>query len=142
MCAGFPRYILKSIKFDKQGKGQDMCSLYLCFNLIYNVYNVFWACSDLKFDHNRTLKDLSYDGIFHMYTHLNCIFCAEAFKRSSIKKKYYRYYLSMKNFELYISNLEIRKLFLVLRLFFYSLYIFLIKHFSGNNNSDYAKRYR
>lgn len=87
MCAGFPRYILKSIKFDKQGKGQDMCSLYLCFNLIYNVYNVFWACSDLKFDHNRTLKDLSYDGIFHMYTHLNCIFCAEAFKRSSIKKK-------------------------------------------------------
>lgn len=99
MCAGFPRYILKSIKFDKQGKGQDMCSLYLCFNLIYNVYNVFWACSDLKFDHNRTLKDLSYDGIFHMYTHLNCIFCAEAFKRSSIKK-YYRYYLSMKNFEL------------------------------------------
>lgn len=87
MCAGFPRYILKSIKFDKQGKGQDMCSLYLCFNLIYNVYNVFWACSDLKFDHNRTLKDLSYDCIFHMYTHLNCIFCAEAFKRSSIKKK-------------------------------------------------------
>lgn len=87
MCAGFPRYILKSKKFDKQGKGQDMCSLYLCFNLIYNVYNVFWACSDLKFDHNRTLKDLSYDGIFHMYTHLNCIFCAEAFKRSSKKKK-------------------------------------------------------
>lgn len=124
MCAGFPRYILKSKKFDKQGKGQDMCSLYLCFNLIYNVYNVFWACSDLKFDHNRTLKDLSYDGIFHMYTHLNCIFCAEAFKRSSIKKKVLPVLLVNEKFWIIDQQLGDKKIISGIKIVFFIVYIY------------------